>query len=76
MKPQISLVEVHTLSFAVIIVKMNSENRKVFVIHLIVKPELDLSSFFGQFDQKCWDAFEIFPYHTYLLKHTYLLQKY
>jgi len=27
MKPQISLVEVHTLSFAVIIVKMNSENR-------------------------------------------------
>ena len=50
MKPQISLVEVHTLSFAVIIVKMNSENRKVFVIHLIVKPELDLSSFFGQFD--------------------------
>ena len=30
MKPQISLVEVHTLSFAVIIAKMNSENRKVF----------------------------------------------
>lgn len=47
-KPQISLVEVHTLSFAVTVAKKNSENRKVFVIHLIGKPELDLSSFWGQ----------------------------
>ena len=47
-KPQISLVEVHTRSFAVTVAKKNSENRKVFVIHLIGKPELDLSSFWGQ----------------------------